>query len=243
MNRRCRSDQRIASVWDYYAEADIEYWHVQAQTLLDHVRNIISRLANRSGHLPPSFSKLYEGVHNPKSEAESQEFADKLGADWVALIRSATWYPTLRDVRQELVHRGGRTMVFVPPSDGILFQVQKGASFKRVVDVEPLMLDGNVVFFDRYAAFFVSNTLVFLEDFAAKAYARLGLEPHLNGMMRHFGFGTVMRWIDSTTRAAEREGRGPTDGAKPARCRRAAARVVTRDPPGGHANLIVGPDD
>ena len=134
-------------------------------------------------------------------------------------------------------------MVFLPPSDGILFQVQKGASFKSVVDVEPLMLDGNVVFFDRYAAFFLSNALLFLEDLAVTAYARLGLEPHLNGMMRHFGFGTLMRWIDSTIRAAVREGRTSRDGAKPARSRRAAARVVARDPPGGHANLIVGPDD
>jgi hypothetical protein len=213
------------------------------RTLLDHLAKVVSLLADRSNQVPDSFSRLHERVNSPRSEAEVQKFAGKLGADWLALMRSATWYPTLRDVRNEVVHRGGQTMVFLPPSDGILFQVQQGVSFKSVIDVEPLMLDGNVVFFDRYAAFFLSNVLLFLEDFAVTAYARLGLEPHLNGMMRHFGFGTLIRWIDSTIGAAVREGRGSTDGVKPARSRRAAARVVTRHPPGGDANLMVGPDD
>jgi hypothetical protein len=241
-NRRCRSDQRIASVWDYYAEADIEYWHIQMRTLLDHLAKLINGLANRSNQRSDSFSYLYHGVNNPESEEEAQRFAQELGTDWLVLMRGATWYPTLRDVRNEVVHRGGQTMVFLPPSDGILFRVQEGVSFKSVIDVEPLMLDGNVVFFDRYAAFFLSNVLLFLEDFAATAYARLGLEPCPNGMMRHFGLGTLMRWIDSTIKAAVRESHGSTDGAKPARSRR-PPRVVTRDPPGGHANLIVGPDD
>ena len=243
MNRQCRRDQRAASVWTYYAEADIEYWHIQMRTLLDHLAKVISRLAHRSEQVPISFSRLYQRVGNPKSEAEARKFADKLGADWLAVMRSATWYPTLRNVREELVHWGGQTMVFLPPSDGILFQVHKGVSFKSAIDVEPLMLNHNVVFFDRYAAFFLSSALLFLEDFAVTAYARLGLEPYLNGMMRHFGFGTVMRWIDSTIKAALQEGRGSTGCAKPARSRGAASRVVTRDPPGGHANLIVGPDD
>lgn len=243
-NRRCRRDARVASVWTYYAEADIEYWHIQMRTLLDHLAKIISRLANRSRQVPDSFSRLYERVKNPEPKAGAQDFGHKLGPDWLALMRSADWYPTLRHVREELVHWGGQTMVFLPPSDGILFQVHKGGSFKSAIDAEPLMLNQNVVFFDRYAAFFLSNVLLFLEDFAATAYARLGLEPRLNGMMRHFGFGTLMRWIDSTIEAATQQGSAPAGGKAPAQPRRPASpRVATRDPPGGHGNLIVGPDD
>jgi hypothetical protein len=243
-SRRCRADQRVTSVWTYYAKADIEYWHIQMRTLLDHLANIISRLANRSRQVPFSFSKLYERVNGLNSEAEEQEFAHKLGSEWLAVMRSANWYPTLRNVREELVHWGGQTMVFLPPSDGILFQVHKGGSFKSAIDAEPLMLDQNVVFFDRYAAFFLSNVLLFLEDFAATAYARLELEPSLNGMMRHFGFGTLMRWIDSTIEAAMQQGGVSAGGKGPTQPRRPAGpRVVTPDPPGGHANLTVEPDD
>jgi hypothetical protein len=53
-----------------------------------------------------------------------------------------------------------------------------------------------------------------------------------------------MRWIDSTIAAAMEHGGAPAGGRAPAQPRRPAGlRVVTRDPPGGHGNLIVAADD
>jgi len=243
-NRRCRKDRRISSVWTYYAGAAIEYWHIRVQTLLDHLASIINRLTKRNASRKDSFYELYKCAEKPMSDPGLQDATIELGADWFTVMRSATWYPTLRAVRNEVVHRGGHTMVFLPPSDGILFQIHKGGSFKSAVDAEPLMLNQNVVFFDRYAAFFLSNVLLFLEDFATTAYARLRLEARLNGTMRHFGFGTLMRWIDSTIEAATQQGSAPARGKAPAQPGGPVGpRIVTRDPPGGHGNLAVEPDD
>jgi hypothetical protein len=241
---KCKGDPRLNSTWSYYASADIEYWHIKMRSLLDHIAKLISNLAERKNQVPDSFAALYKRATGTEAVPEkTQNFAHKLGPDWLELLRSATWFPALLDIRDEVVHWGGHTMVFLPPEEGIRFQVYRGFSHKNIIDLKPLMFNQNVVCFDRYAAHLLSHLLLFLEDFAIKAYARLGVEPMLNGMSRHFGLGTVIGWIDSTVIAVSRATVVPGESKSRIATGRPTSKVESLEPPGGHASLIVGPDD
>lgn len=241
MREQCGKDKLLASKWMFYAGMDIEYWHVQTRALLDHLAKVISRLAERSDQVPDSFTRLYMRVHHPESAVRAAEFAEKLGLDWLDLIRGGTWYAPLREAREALVHRGGYALVFGWPEDGILFQVHEGFVRKINVAAEPLMFNPNVVHFDRYAAVMLSNILLLLEDFATVTYGRLSTEPHFNGTYLHFGLATLMRWIDSTTAVASAQMEATGGPGAASRPPRAPTKGGLLEPPGGFPGLIIAP--
>jgi len=241
MREQCASDERFASTWMFYASTDIEYWHVQMRSLLDHLAKVIRKLACRKGQVSDSFTRLYLCVCQAKSCAHAETLVEKLGLDWFGLLTSAGWFGLLREVRETVVHWGGDTMVFGRPDDGILFQVHKGL-YKNVIEGEPLMFNRNVVYFDRYAAVMLSHLLLFLEDFAATTYSRLDAEPYFNGMYVHFGLGTLMAWIDSTVLAGSAQSEGTGLGGEQTSTAHAGRKVEMIEPPGGLPGLLVGPD-
>jgi len=201
MRTEATSNAHIRGVWTSYASVDIELWHADFRSLLDHISSVMCRLADRKGQVPPSFTRLHERAKKP-----APDFVKKLGVDWVKLLQTARWYPRILWVRDELLHRGGQSLVFEKPSDGILFQVLAGSTFKMSITEPGLMFNPNVVYFERYAAYFVAHLLLFLEEFSLIAYRRLKIIPSVEGANIHFGFGTLMSWIDSTLRAIESVG-------------------------------------
>jgi hypothetical protein len=196
--------EHLGSRWYYYASVDIESWHVNFRSLLDQVALVISELADRKNQVPhDSFKKLYDRSRPEKVRtAEGMRFIEKLGVDWLGLLQGVTWFDQLVSVRNEIVHSGAHTMVFGPPSKGILFQVH-GGGYRNLVKNAPLMFNENVVFFDRYAAHLMSHLLVFLEHFALIVYDRLRRSWNPEVMVRNCspGWGTLGSWIDSTLAA------------------------------------------
>lgn len=245
MRQQAEQDDQVWAKWSYYASGDIEYWHVQLRSLLDYVAQLIRELADRKHQVPDSFRKLYEfaAQGGPKQD-QFDKFLCRVGDDWVALLQQATWFPLILNVRDQVVHRGAHAMVFWPPSEGILFQVVEGRPTRNLLNLSALLRnDKNVVYFERYVAHIMSHVLVFLEQMAPIAYRRLGIEPRLNAMNCHFGFATLMNWIDATIGAADG---GLHEAGTAAVEMRAAPRLDPRDlidPDGGHAGLDVGPDD
>lgn len=86
--------------------------------------------------------------------------------------------------------------MFGEPSGGILFQV-RGKGGARLASEEPnLMFNENVVYFDRYAAYFTACLLSWLEQFGSVAHSRLGMMERPGSLMTHFGFEVLARWLD-----------------------------------------------
>jgi hypothetical protein len=205
MRVRAQQDEHIRSHWSAYAGADIEYWHVNLRSLLDHVGMVISELADKKNQVSDmKFHRLYR--QSRPNAANIDEFGKRIGPDWLALLQRVTWFELIVSVRNELLHYGGQTMVFESPSHGILFQIH-GSRYPFVVMHDPsLMYNKNVVYFDRYAAFLMSHVISFLEEFAAIVYKRTGIFHSPEGTVRacNIGYGVLHSWIESALTAASR---------------------------------------
>jgi len=195
-------DGHIASNWYNYASADIEYWHVSFRSLLDYVALVLLLLAGRKAE-KPSFHKLH-GKCTSGDEKKVKSVTDEIGPDAVELLQSATWFNQILRVRTSIVHRGGHTLVFGGPSNGILFQVY-GGFWQNLVAAEPWMFNDNVAYFDRYAAHLMSHLIIFLERFASTVARRYGLFPLPERDARncHDGFKVLRAWIDASLAADE----------------------------------------
>ena len=202
MRTAAQANEHLASNWFNYASTDIEYWHVSFRSLLDYVALVLLLLAGRKAK-KPSFRKLH-GKCTSRDEKEVRGVIAEIGPDSVKLLQSANWFDRLRCVRDSIVHRGGHTLVFAGPSDGILFQVY-GGSQHNLVTSEPWMLNNNVAHFDRYAAHLMSHLIVFLEEFASIAAQRLDMLPlpECDARNCHDGFTVLKAWIDLVLAATE----------------------------------------
>ena len=195
MKEKAGSDAVLRDRWSSYASLDIEEWHTQFRSLLDYVAKVIWELAERKRQVSDSFTTLWERANGTTGDPE--DFAKKLGNDWLDLLKSATWYPQIISIRDETIHRGAQTIVLGEPSDGILFQVL-GKGGARLAREEPnLMFNKNVVHFDRYAAYFMARLLTWLEKFASIAYSKMGMTESPGCVNRHFGFTVLVDWIDA----------------------------------------------
>lgn len=203
MAQQWSEGNHIDRMWTDYAGLDIEQWHVGFRSILDEVGLAIKVLAdNKYGQPRESFNKIFKLVQKIQCDpAGHRSEAERLGSDWIDLIKTATWFPVSRAVRNEVVHFGGQEMVIGNPGEGILFQVHTGGTGKNLIRLpSPFMLNANVVYFDRYAADLMAHLLSFLEDFALIAYKRTCKTPRArNGVTIYsLGFRTLIGWIDST---------------------------------------------
>lgn len=194
MKEQAASDALLRDRWSSYASLDIEEWHTQFRSMLDYVAKVIWELAERKHQVSDSFTTLWERATG--TTGDPQDFAEKLGDNWLNLVKSATWYPQIISIRNETVHWGAQTIVVGEPSDGILFQVLGNECVRLARDEPNLMFNKNLVHFDRYAAYFMARLLTWLEKFASIAYSRMGLTETPGCVNRHFGFGVLVDWID-----------------------------------------------
>ncbi len=204
MQDHAASDLLSGGKWSSYASLDIEDWHIQFRSLLDYIAEMICELAQQRKQVPDSFTKLWGRATKVNPDLlEQKELEQKLGSEWLSLLKEARWYSQIVSVRNATVHYGAQTMVFCEPSDGILFQVW-GNDGARLASEEPkLMFNKNVVHFDRYAAYLMANLLTWLEKFASIAYGTMGLSEGQRSQNCHFGFGVLVDWIDSLIALAD----------------------------------------
>lgn len=137
-----------------YLALDIELFHVELRSALDHCAMCISAVTSKPGQVPSSFRALQGWVRESRAK-------DLLGKDLVDLVSGASWFPDARGLRDAMVHRGGRTEVF-PHNELILFQVYDSA-WKDLVSDKLIMHSENVVNFHIYSAIIFTELLLFLE--------------------------------------------------------------------------------
>jgi len=176
--------------WILFTSVDIEHFHVELRSILDYVATILGNLAERPKQVRSgSFRALYQWLE------KDQRNVAKLGNEASVLVVSAPWYRELRGIRDSILHYGAHTIVFGAPKDGIHFQVHSG--LKRLINVDSLMWNENVVDFQLYAGLYVARTLVFLEELGRFVAARIPKWPPGEPGTRanYHGFTILRNWM------------------------------------------------
>ncbi|MGD0255546.1 MAG: hypothetical protein ABSB99_08355 [Acidimicrobiales bacterium] len=166
LHERKRSDALDDGRWMYFAASDIVAFHVLLRSLFDSIAVAITRIAPKRGVTAPSFAHLRADLA-PGSKKEPRT-RTHLGDELSAAVLSCYWFEDLRDVRDDIVHRGAQALAY-PHEDQILFQVHM--NFAKRVLVPAVMFNDNVVDWTRYSALVMARVMVFLNLFAEAVFA------------------------------------------------------------------------
>jgi hypothetical protein len=176
-------------LWFYYAQVDIQSFHIEVRSIFDYVAKAITGVSPKPKTMPPSFRRLLEWVKKNPSRMSSDLRQ--------LLLDQSDWFLQLRTVRDDLIHQGGYPLVFGSPSDGILFQIYQAQNVPRVV--RPILMHNqNVAYFDRYAALIIARTFCFLEAVAPRLRDLSGLAPRPAGTTCSSGIGydLIRTWME-----------------------------------------------
>lgn len=170
-----------------FAACDIDLFHVQYRSLFYHLAKIIGILSTRPGTVPDSFRKLREWVSRPEN-------SNRIADDLTRVVASCDWFTDMREVRDSIVHRDGRTLVF-PEENRILFQVHEG--FKNKVNIPEIMFNENIVDFELYAGLLMGYLIAYLEDVSKIAQRRLELKKiGWDAKSYHGGLRVIHEWVE-----------------------------------------------
>ncbi|MFQ5850820.1 MAG: hypothetical protein ACE5JU_09560 [Candidatus Binatia bacterium] len=161
-------------VWRKYIGLDIEHFHIELRSVLDYTAACISATADRKNCVPPnSINDIINWLkRNPGNRT-------RLGEELAVLVESVPSFPDIKQVRDAIVHRGGQTLVFGSPNDGILFQAYE--NFTQIIAPSVFVSDGSIIDFRRYGSLLFSELLFFLEQLAETLRKRIPAD--------HFGIG------------------------------------------------------
>ena len=191
------ADRRVVGelddiTWMYFCGSDILTFHTVMRSLFDEVSAMTARLGTQSNVVPD------KGFHRLRVWTKNEIRSDGLlGKELAESIRSCGWFDELRDVRDDLVHRSARTIVFLEPNR-ILFQVQ--AAHSPRIFIPSVMFNASVVDFPMYAALLMARLVAFLDRFAEGVFGAakyLNLEREGSMQSFHIGFGVLQTWLQS----------------------------------------------
>lgn len=194
MRQKSYDDEYLHQKWRYFASVDIEHFFVELRSIMDYVAEIIVCTAKHPEQLPKKESKSpsFERIKNWAVD-NSEQSTKILGKEITNVIISAEWFQNIRSIRDDLVHNGGFTLVFMEPEEGILFQVYKG--FKNLVNHDLIMYNDNIAYFDRFVAIYFSHLLLFLERLSKAIRSILELK-HIDIKATGGCSKVVIGWMD-----------------------------------------------
>ena len=152
-----REDGLDDTSWMFFAASDIVAFHVFLRCLFDEVAGMVREMATKPGVVPESFHDIQRWL--------GKRVANRgvLGEELADAITSCDWFEDVRELRDDLLHRGARTIVF-PERGRILFQVHVGTN--RRVLVPPAMFNENIADFAPYSALVMAKLGLFLDQVA-----------------------------------------------------------------------------
>jgi len=170
-----------------FSACDIDLFHVQYRSLFNRIAKIIGLLTGRPGTLPESFRRLRNWIRKPEN-------AGRIDNDLAEFVASCDWFLELMSVRDSIVHRAGRTIVF-PEKNRILFQVHE--DYKKRLHIPEIMFNENVVDFELYAGMFVGYLLWYLEELS-EIIERHVVMKKVGGDAQsyHSGLAMLRTWIE-----------------------------------------------
>ena len=190
MKKRSMSEHDFEDRWRDYAAVDIQSFHVELRSAMDHITEIIRLFSNKPGQVTDtgSFRKLLNWLANNKDRIQPEVASLTLAQE--------KWFTEVRNVRDHLVHKGGATIVFGDAADGILFQVFD-TSFRGLISNPYILYNDKVAYFDKYVAFYFSYFISYLEDLS-KFYVQT-FESQMNppnAKNYASGFAVIIGWIE-----------------------------------------------
>lgn len=178
-------DNNWSDFWRISTANDIDYFHIKIRSILDNVALLVKHTSNKKGQLPDSFNDLFTKI---------DKFKNKLDKEIVAIILDNNWYSSARDVRDKLVHYNASTLVFGSPSDGTHFQTYC-KSFNAMIKDRVIMVNENVVDFEKYGALVLINLIVLLEKVSNRFYELQGMVNSKNSFLSSPGVYSIQRMI------------------------------------------------
>ncbi len=180
-------------LWRLYCNLDVEHFFIQLRSILDYAATCIAAVADRPRSVPDdSMNKLRNWIdRNPGN-------ASRLGTDLVPIVRSHPRFPDIKDVRDDIVHRGGLTMVYGKPGESLLFQIHQ--SWRPILTApKEVMTPEGLIDFRRYGALLFAEVLVFLEGLGAGLAQRLPVKHIALGdaQIKGPGWDVFLSWLAS----------------------------------------------
>ncbi|MBM7558233.1 hypothetical protein [Halanaerobacter jeridensis] len=183
--------------WHTYASLDIEHIYVEFRSLCDHLAKLIyycyDEIPSSRGE---SFYKLLKWVFENRENAN---------VDLVEVFRNSnllreeeeiykTWFGHMREIRDDINHRGAEAIVFANPSDGIIFQVLRW-KFNDIVAALPHISfnENDLIYFRKYFSLQMASLLLFTEDLANIIIDKFQLEV-FNSYST--GFDIIHKWME-----------------------------------------------
>ncbi|TYB30580.1 MAG: hypothetical protein FXF47_08475 [Candidatus Mcinerneyibacterium aminivorans] len=192
-------DVEPVGLWYTYASMDIEYFYTVFRSLCDYFAELIASCYSGTPNIPnsreESFYKLLVWVHRKK---------DKLDKDFLKIFKQAnllkgeneiyrTWFGHIREIRDDIIHRGANSIIYGEPNEGILFQIKK-RDFNNTISALPHIKynDNGIIYFDRYASLQISSLLNFTEYLARYIIKKYDLKETET---RCSSFDVVYKWM------------------------------------------------
>jgi hypothetical protein len=198
MRKQALLDDYANSMWRTYTGLDIESFHVYLRASMDYISDMLTVLASKPDQVGDKKAwSSYEKLLN--WEAKSPGNRSRLGVELADLVFSSTqWFSAVCLTRDEIIHRGARTLVFGDPQDGTLFQVHR-AKFQAIIKGnEFLAFKDDVIHFDRYAVLHLAHLVGYLDDLSGIVRRQFtgSLGPSGNVYLASDGLQVVADWID-----------------------------------------------
>jgi hypothetical protein len=194
MKERHKSGHLEDMEWMDYAATEVDLFHVRIRSLLDHLAALLSRCSNHPRGMRLKFFDLKTHLQVPRK----RKLFGHLGEDIHLVLQRTAWAEDLRQVRDDIVHRGADTLVF-PDHNDILFQVHQRE--KRLVLLHDVMHNEHIVDFRKYAALTLGTLLNLREELAPILIEGLQMprDERNQGWNRHGGLALLREWLQPLT--------------------------------------------
>lgn len=218
MREKACHDDYLHKMWMFFASADISLFHIEIKSIMDYIAEIIAEHANKRvlqkliklnkwSNGPQDYSKIQKWLNVPQKFAGLKQWLKKdvrnkrhqsLGSEIAKMVEITSWYDDISIVRNKTVHKGGYSLVFPQPEEGILFQIYS-EGYEYLIRNNFYIVKNNIASFKRYAALYLSHLMIFLERFAALSRHKLSFTGDTsNAKLHSFGFDILVKWIDSS---------------------------------------------
>lgn len=165
------SDSRI--LWNLFAALAIKDFHTDISSTMDSIAPVVIRT---KGDIKQKDKKKLPGFPDIQSGTK-RTYREKIPRDILVTIDSTDrWWPTVKDIRDLLVHREHNKIIFGQPTDGILFQIYESLDNPKILETPFLSKVGkNIVDFELYSAFVMGELLVLLDELGRQIASHLGI--------------------------------------------------------------------
>lgn len=184
-----RTNSKMVEFWRMSTSNDVDYMHILIRSMLDNIAELVKFSSPKPGTLPPSFNKLYTGINR---------YSKSLDNEIIAIIKRNEWFVSAKEIRDEIVHRNGRTFVFGTPDQELTFQTYSN-KFNKMINNKEQAANENIIYFEKYASKIIANLIKLLEDITNRLYSLYDVKRLSVSYLRSPGLDIIKRFIDSDT--------------------------------------------